>query len=139
MKPPFIDFHVYNAIIKARKTLEDGTVTVESHRKATLTGCRDTTIVPEFVGYSVGIHNGKKFIHVRITEPMVGYKLGAFSHTKHLGSSIHNSEHNAKKKAKLRRKLTERKIRKSAIKPQKKSKKAKASGPQKVKKGGKKK
>ena len=130
MKIPFLDFTLYNNVLKATRTSEDGSISKESKRKVTFTYSRDTVIPPEFVGYTIAIHNGKKFNHLRITQHMVGYKLGAFSYTKRVGSSIHNSEHNAKKKAKARRKITERKIRKTA--PKKTVSKARASGPQKV-------
>ena len=43
---------------------------------------RNSTIVPEFVGYTIAIHNGKKFIPVYVTENMVGHKLGEFAPTR---------------------------------------------------------
>jgi small subunit ribosomal protein S19 len=46
------------------------------------TWSRRSTIVPEFVGHTLAIHNGKKFIPVYITENMVGHKLGEFSPTR---------------------------------------------------------
>ena len=46
------------------------------------TWSRKSTIIPEFVGYSCLIHNGKKFIPIRISEEMVGHKLGEFSPTR---------------------------------------------------------
>ena len=42
---------------------------------------RSSTIVPEMIGFTFGVHNGKEFISVKVTEEMVGYKLGAFSPT----------------------------------------------------------
>ena len=56
---------------------------VESGRKEPIkTWSRRSTIAPEFVGYTVAIHNGKKHIPVFITENMVGYKFGDFSPTR---------------------------------------------------------
>ena len=50
-----------------------------SDRKPIKTWSRRSTIVPEFVGYTFTVHNGKSFIPVFITENMVGHKLGEFS------------------------------------------------------------
>jgi len=50
--------------------------------KVIKTWSRRSTIVPEFVGLTIAVHNGKKFIPVFITEEMVGYKLGEFSPTR---------------------------------------------------------
>jgi len=46
------------------------------------TWSRRSTIVPEFIGHTIAVHNGKKFIPVYITENMVGHKLGEFSPTR---------------------------------------------------------
>ncbi|KKT86218.1 MAG: Ribosomal protein S19 [Parcubacteria group bacterium GW2011_GWC1_45_9] len=46
------------------------------------TWARDCTIVPEMVGFTFGVHNGKNFIEVFVTEDMVGHKLGEFSPTR---------------------------------------------------------
>ena len=46
------------------------------------TWARKSTIIPEFVGYSFLIHNGKKFIPIKISDEMVGHKLGEFSPTR---------------------------------------------------------
>jgi small subunit ribosomal protein S19 len=45
------------------------------------TWSRDSTILPEFVGLTFSVHNGKNFINVLVTEEMVGHKLGEFSPT----------------------------------------------------------
>jgi small subunit ribosomal protein S19 len=45
------------------------------------TWARDCTIVPEMVGFTFGVHNGKEFTVVKVTEEMVGHKLGEFSFT----------------------------------------------------------
>ena len=46
------------------------------------TWARDSQISPEMIGYTFGVHNGKDFIEVRITEDMVGHRLGEFSPTR---------------------------------------------------------
>jgi len=51
-------------------------------RKVIRTWSRRSTILPEFIGQTVAVHNGKKFIPVYITENMVGHKLGEFSPTR---------------------------------------------------------
>ena len=51
-------------------------------RKVVKTWARASTIPPEFVGHTVAVHNGNKFIPVYITENMVGHKLGEFSPTR---------------------------------------------------------
>jgi small subunit ribosomal protein S19 len=50
--------------------------------KVIKTWSRDSVITPEMVGYTIGVHNGKEHIAVRIIEDMVGHKLGEFSHTR---------------------------------------------------------
>ena len=55
----------------------------ESGKKAVVkTWSRATTISPDFVGHTIAVHNGNKFIPVYITENMVGHKLGEFSMTR---------------------------------------------------------
>ena len=54
----------------------------QGDRKIVKTWSRRSTITPDFVGHTVGVHNGKKFIPVFITENMVGHKLGEFSPTR---------------------------------------------------------
>lgn len=51
-------------------------------KKMIKTWSRRSTIVPEFIGFTFAVHNGKKFIPVYITENMVGHKLGEFSPTR---------------------------------------------------------
>lgn len=53
-----------------------------SEKKVLKTWARASTISPEFVGHTVAVHNGNKFIPVYITENMVGHKLGEFSPTR---------------------------------------------------------
>ena len=54
-------------------------------KKTIKTWSRASTITPEFVGLTFGVHNGKKFIPVYCTEAMVGHKLGEFSLTRYFG------------------------------------------------------
>jgi small subunit ribosomal protein S19 len=53
-----------------------------SERKVIKTWSRRSTISPEFVGHTVAVHNGNKFIPVYVTENMVGHKLGEFAPTR---------------------------------------------------------
>ena len=54
----------------------------ESGKKPIKTWSRNSTIIPDFVGYSFMIHNGKSFIPITISEEMVGHKLGEFAPTR---------------------------------------------------------
>ena len=84
-KGPFVDLTLMK---KAEKLSQSG-------RKEVLkTWSRRSTIMPQFVGLTFGVHNGKKFIPVTVTEAMVGHKFGEFSPTRTYKG------HNADKKAK---------------------------------------
>jgi small subunit ribosomal protein S19 len=72
-KGPFIDDHL---MMKIEKMNESG------DKKVVKTWSRRSTISPEFVGHTVAIHTGNKFIPVYITENMVGHKLGEFAPTR---------------------------------------------------------
>jgi len=72
-KGPFVDPVLLKKIRDANERKE---------RKALKTWSRRSTITPEFIGLTISIHNGKKFIPVFITENMVGHKLGEFSATR---------------------------------------------------------
>ena len=72
-KGPFVD---PSLIKKVEKQKNDGTT------NPIKTWSRKSTIIPEFVGISFLIHNGKKFIPIKISEEMVGHKLGEFSPTR---------------------------------------------------------
>jgi small subunit ribosomal protein S19 len=72
-KGPFIDAHLRNKVAAA---------SAKNEKKVIRTWSRRSTILPEFVGYTLAVHNGKKFIPVYITENMVGHKLGEFSPTR---------------------------------------------------------
>jgi small subunit ribosomal protein S19 len=53
-----------------------------NEKKVIKTWSRRSTVVPEFVGHTMAVHNGKKFVPVYVTENMVGHKLGEFSPTR---------------------------------------------------------
>lgn len=72
-KGPFTDGHLEKKIDVLNATNE---------KKVVRTWSRRSTILPEFVGHTIGVHNGRKFIPVYVTENMVGHKLGEFSPTR---------------------------------------------------------
>ena len=72
-KGPFVDAHLMNKVDAA---------IANSDRRVLKTWSRRSTIVPEMVGLTFAVHNGKKFIPVFVTENMVGHKLGEFSPTR---------------------------------------------------------
>ena len=72
-KGPFTDDH----LAKKVQDLND-----KNQKVVVRTWSRRSTIVPEFIGHTLAVHNGKKFIPVYITENMVGHKLGEFSPTR---------------------------------------------------------
>lgn len=54
----------------------------KNERNVLKTWSRRSTIIPEFIGHTLAVHNGRKFIPVYVTENMVGHKLGEFSATR---------------------------------------------------------
>jgi len=72
-KGPFVDDHLM-------KKVED--MNTKNEKKVVRTWSRRSTILPEFIGHTLAVHNGRKFIPVYITENMVGRKLGEFSPTR---------------------------------------------------------
>jgi small subunit ribosomal protein S19 len=72
-KGPFTDAHLLDKIAQ---------MNARNEKKVIRTWSRRSTILPEFVGHTLAVHNGKKFIPVYITENMVGHKLGEFSPTR---------------------------------------------------------
>jgi len=72
-KGPFVDEKLFNKINELNKT---------NQKKVIKTWSRRSTITPEFVGHTIAVHNGQKFIPIYITENMVGHKLGEFSPTR---------------------------------------------------------
>ena len=72
-KGPFVDDHL-------AKKVE--ALNAKNQKTVVKTWSRRSTITPEFIGHTFGVHNGKKFIPVYVTENMVGHKLGEFSPTR---------------------------------------------------------
>ena len=71
-KGPFIDFKLEKRILEMN----------EGKKSVLKTWSRRSVISPDFVGHTIAVHNGNKFIPVYITENMVGHKLGEFSPTR---------------------------------------------------------
>ncbi len=72
-KGPFTDDHLVKKV---------STANAKNEKKVIRTWSRRSTVLPEFVGSTIAVHNGKKFIPVYVTENMVGHKLGEFSPTR---------------------------------------------------------
>ena len=72
-KGPFVDHHLMAKVDKAR---------AGSDKRPIKTWSRRSTIVPDFVGLTIAVHNGKQHMPVYITENMVGHKLGEFALTR---------------------------------------------------------
>lgn len=72
-KGPFVDEHIAKKVFRAREARES---------KVIKTWSRRSTIIPEMIGLTFAVHNGKKFIPVFITDNMVGHKLGEFAPTR---------------------------------------------------------
>ncbi len=87
-KGPFIEPKLLKKVIESQETRSSRVIKTWSRR---------STIVPEMVGTTLAVHNGRKFVPVFITEDMVGHKLGEFSPTRTYYG------HAADKKSKLRR------------------------------------
>jgi small subunit ribosomal protein S19 len=87
-KGPFVDAHL------AGKVQTEG----PASKKIIKTWSRRSTITPDFIGLTLAVHNGKKFIPVFVTENMVGHKLGEFAPTRTFYG------HAADRKSKLKKK-----------------------------------
>ena len=72
-KGPFVDYHLMAKVEAARAS---------NDKRPIKTWSRRSTILPDFVGLTIAVHNGKQHVPVYITENMVGHKLGEFSHTR---------------------------------------------------------
>ena len=72
-KGPFVDVHLIDKVEAVRAT---------SDKRPIKTWSRRSTILPEFIGLTIAVHNGKQHIPVFVTENMVGHKLGEFSLTR---------------------------------------------------------
>ncbi len=72
-KGPFIDEKLFNKIKK---------LNAQNKKELVKTWSRSSMIAPEFVGHTIGVHNGRIHVSVYITESMVGHRLGEFSQTR---------------------------------------------------------
>jgi small subunit ribosomal protein S19 len=72
-KGPFVDLHLVKKVDVARAS---------NDKRPIKTWSRRSTVLPDFVGLTIAVHNGKQHIPVYVTENMVGHKLGEFSHTR---------------------------------------------------------
>ncbi len=72
-KGPYIDFKLEKRVVE---------MTESGKKKVIKTWARNSMISPDFVGHTIAVHNGKKFIPVYVTENMVGHRLGEFSPTR---------------------------------------------------------
>ena len=72
-KGPFVDGHLQEDVSALNERNE---------KKVVKTWSRRSTIVPDMIGHTIAVHNGKKFIPVYITEQMIGHKLGEFAPTR---------------------------------------------------------
>lgn len=79
---------------KLMKKIEDMNKT--NQKKVLKTWSRSSTISPEFIGHTLAVHNGNKFIPVYITENMVGHKLGEFAQTRTFRTHSGNRKDEAK-------------------------------------------
>ncbi len=69
-KGPFIDLHLLEKVEAMNR---------QNEKKVIKTWSRRSTVIPEMIGHTLAVHNGKKFIPVYLTENMVGHKLGEFA------------------------------------------------------------
>ncbi len=72
-KGPFVDDHLMKKVLKAKES---------GDKKPIKTWSRRSTIVPEMIGLTITVHNGRQFVPVYITENHVGFKLGEFAPTR---------------------------------------------------------
>jgi small subunit ribosomal protein S19 len=86
-KGPFVDGYLFGKVEKVKAS---------SRNEVIKTWSRRSTILPDFVGVTFGVHNGNKFIPVLVTEEMIGHKLGEFAPTRTYNG--HQSDKKAKRK-----------------------------------------
>ncbi|MCB0377292.1 MAG: 30S ribosomal protein S19 [Chlamydiia bacterium] len=72
-KGPFVDDHLYKKVVAASES---------GDKKAIKTWSRRSTIVPDMIGLTFAVHNGRKFVPVYVNENMIGHKLGEFALTR---------------------------------------------------------
>ena len=72
-KGPFIDDHLMKKVVTAK---------AEGNKKPIKTWSRRSTILPDMIGLTLNVHNGRQFVPVYVTENHIGYKLGEFAPTR---------------------------------------------------------
>lgn len=72
-KGPFVDSYIFDKVEAVRGSGRNDIIRIWSRR---------STVMPDFVGLTFAVHNGKKFVPVYVTENMVGHKFGEFSPTR---------------------------------------------------------
>ena len=72
-KGPFVDYHLANKVSEARAS---------NSKRPIKTWSRRSMIVPDMVGFTIAVHNGRQHVPVLVTENMVGHKLGEFAPTR---------------------------------------------------------
>jgi len=82
-KGPYVDTKLAKKIDEMNRSKE---------KKVVRTWARRCTVIPEFVGHTVAVHNGNKFIPVYVTENMVGHKLGEFAPTRIFRGHAHSDK-----------------------------------------------
>ena len=82
-KGPYVDESLYRKVMRLNEA---------NRREPIKTWARRSTIVPEFVGHTFKVHNGRHFNDVFVTEDMVGHKLGEFSLTRHFRGHTNKKE-----------------------------------------------
>lgn len=85
-KGPFVDDHLMNKIEKMSRS---------GDKKIIKTWSRRSTVIPDMIGFTIAVHNGRKHIPIYITENMVGHKLGEFAHTRSFRSHSAPTERTA--------------------------------------------
>lgn len=82
-KGPFVDHHLMQKVEKAQ---------AEGSKRPIKTWSRRSTILPDFVGLTVAIHNGRQHVPILINENMVGHKLGEFAATRTFKGHVANKK-----------------------------------------------
>ena len=82
-KGPYVDTKLAKKIDEMNRSKE---------KKVVRTWARRCTVIPEFVGHTLAVHNGNKFIPVYVTENMVGHKLGEFAPTRVFRGHAHSDK-----------------------------------------------
>ena len=88
-KGPFLDYHLVEKITKSKKT---------GDKKVIKTWSRRSVIIPDAVGLTFAIHNGKKFIPVYVSENMIGQKFGEFAPTRVFSAHVGGKKSPVQKK-----------------------------------------